>query len=43
MFIVLNKEKIYTYVISIVTVVMLFGIANILYVGEHSKKQVTYI
>ena len=39
MFIVLNKEKIYTYVISIVTVVMLFGIANILYVGEHSKKQ----
>lgn len=39
MFIVLNKEKIYTYVISVVTVVMLFGIANILYVGENAKKQ----
>ncbi len=39
MFIILNKEKIYTYVISIATVVMLFGIANILYIGEKSQKQ----
>lgn len=39
MFIVLNKEKIYTYVISIATVVILFGIANILYVGEQAKVQ----
>lgn len=39
MFIVLNKEKIYTYVISIATVVMLFGIANILYIGEKAQTQ----
>lgn len=39
MFIVLNKEKIYTYVISIATVVMLFGIANILYVERKEQTQ----
>lgn len=39
MFIVLNKEKIYTYAISIITVVMLFGIANILYAGENAQTQ----
>lgn len=39
MFILLNKEKIYTYVVSIATVVMLFGVANILYVGEKAQTQ----
>ena len=36
MFIILNKEKITAYVVSILTVIMLFGISNISFIGNQT-------
>ena len=38
MFLVFNKEKIYAYAVSIITVILLFGVANVL---MNTEKTVT--
>lgn len=39
MFLVLNKQKIYTYVVSLVTVVILFGMAGGITEKKNTKKK----
>lgn len=39
MFLVLNKQKIYTYVVSLVTVVILFGVAGGITEKQNTQKE----
>lgn len=38
MFLVFNKQKIYTYLVSVITVILLFCIANTIFINKDSTE-----